>query len=46
MDVAGVLEEIGQDEEELHQSPEEESTEEVSEGMEEDDKESSNVCHN
>ena len=45
MDVAGVLEEIEQDEEELHQSPEEDSTE-VSEGMEEDDKESSNVCHN
>ena len=43
--MAGVLEEIEQDKE-LHQSsPEEESTE-VSEGMEEDDKESSNVYHN
>lgn len=45
--MAGVLEEIEHDEAEteLPQESPEESIE-VSEGMEEDDKESGNVCHN
>ena len=46
MDVAGVLEEIEHEAEtELPQESPKEFIE-VSEGMEEDDKESGNVCHN